>query len=298
MRPPEELTAPEFRTRAGGFFGDEILDGTVVRLRDCAAGARLAARARTLLARILTAPDQSETDPRDFQFLIHPDEFLQRVDEARAAIRADATIHRLVAELFGATACAGMRFDAVRLRAVQHGAHVIPAAAPAYYVHRDTWYANSPAQWNWWLPVYDVEPAQGFAIFPEYFRRPVDNDSGEFDLADWEASGGFQARSPIGRVFPRAKCAEFPAAVTPAEYFLNQDSISGSGPAGSVVIFAAAHLHGTLPNLSGRTRFSLEIRTVRDADLALGRRAPDPDNRSRGSTLASFRRAPDLIPQR
>jgi hypothetical protein len=63
-----------------------------------------------------------------------------------------------------------------------------------------------------------------------------------------------------------------------------------------MLIFSAAQLHSTVPNTSGRTRFSIDFRTVSLMDLETGRGAPNIDNRSTGTTLRDFLRASDFTP--
>jgi hypothetical protein len=45
-----------------------------------------------------------------------------------------------------------------------------------------------------------------------------------------------------------------------------------------MIIFSGAHLHGTVPNRSGQTRFSVDFRLMHIDDLAAGRGAINVDN--------------------
>jgi hypothetical protein len=49
-----------------------------------------------------------------------------------------------------------------------------------------------------------------------------------------------------------------------------------------------AHFHQTRKNATGRTRFSLDFRTVDLADHEAGVGAPNVDNRSTGSTVRDY----------
>jgi hypothetical protein len=203
----------------------------------------------------------------------------EAVTRARRVIVADPTWpDHAQAMLDGIAAAPGaLAIDVPRLRCVPGGGQHIPAAAPVYYAHRDTWYANPKAQINAWIPLHDVDEAVTFEIFPEAFDRAVENDSERFDLEDWEANIGFQNPSPPVDAYPRARG-------------------SGWGPplrfdarAGEILLFAAAHLHATRPHAREEARFSTDFRFVHLDDHHAGLGAPDPDNRSRGSTLASYR---------
>jgi hypothetical protein len=46
---------------------------------------------------------------------------------------------------------------------------------------------------------------------------------------------------------------------------------------GDLLCFSGAHLHASVPNTSGATRFSVEVRTVSAADVQAGRGAPNVD---------------------
>ena len=63
---------------------------------------------------------------------------------------------------------------------------------------------------------------------------------------------------------------------------------------GELLAFSAAQLHSTVPNTSGRTRFSVDFRTVAHADLVAHAGARLVDTNSTGTTLRDFLRCDDL----
>ena len=65
---------------------------------------------------------------------------------------------------------------------------------------------------------------------------------------------------------------------------------------GGVIEFSGQQLHSSVPNHSGRTRFSIDFRTVHIGDLELGHGAPDVDIECTGSTIRDFIRAADFAP--
>jgi hypothetical protein len=65
-------------------------------------------------------------------------------------------------------------------------------------------------------------------------------------------------------------------------------------PPGGVILFSGAQLHSTVPNDSGRTRFSIDFRTVNLDDLAGQVGAPNIDSACSGTSLRDFLRATDL----
>ena len=60
------------------------------------------------------------------------------------------------------------------------------------------------------------------------------------------------------------------------------------------MIFSAAHMHSTVPNNSGRTRFSIDFRTVHIADVVERKGGPNIDSECTGTTLRDYLRGTDL----
>lgn len=166
--------------------------------------------------------------------------------------------------------------DRFRLRGVAPGAERIPAAAAAFYAHRDVWYANPQNQINLWLPLHEVDRSNSFGFYPELFEQPVDNDSETFDYEQFQAGGGFQSTAQT-LAHPRWLAAEQPEPPFAVEL-----------QRGQCLLFSAAHLHRSLPNHSGRIRFSLDMRLVHREEGEAGVGAPNCDNRSRGSVLPDY----------
>jgi hypothetical protein len=65
---------------------------------------------------------------------------------------------------------------------------------------------------------------------------------------------------------------------------------------GGVILFSGAHLHSTVPNTSGRTRFSIDFRTAHVDELVSLGGAPVIDRECTGTTLFELRRASDFAP--
>ena len=64
-------------------------------------------------------------------------------------------------------------------------------------------------------------------------------------------------------------------------------------------MFSGAQLHTTVPNTSGKTRFSIDFRTVHRSDVERGAGAANVDSECTGTNLGDFLRATDLqtLPQ-
>ncbi len=146
--------------------------------------------------------------------------------------------------------------DVPRLRANIPMGHKNEEAEIAYATHRDTWYSNPKSQINFWMPIFDTTDKQSFAFYPDYFDKPVENNSAEFDYDSWIAHGH------------------------PTTHETLSNPISFAAPAGSLVMFSAAHLHQGLAHDENTIRYSIDFRTVHRGDFEKDIGAPDPDNDS------------------
>jgi hypothetical protein len=63
---------------------------------------------------------------------------------------------------------------------------------------------------------------------------------------------------------------------------------------GAILLFSAAQMHSSVPNTSGRTRFSIDFRTVHLDDVVARRGAPNVDSECTGTTMGDYLRATDL----
>ncbi|MCO5165859.1 MAG: phytanoyl-CoA dioxygenase family protein [Planctomycetes bacterium] len=178
--------------------------------------------------------------------------------------------------------------DVPRLRMVTSHGYLTAGVGYAHHPHRDTWYSAPMAQLNWWLPLWEMDATSAVAFHPRHWEVPVPNDSSEFDYYEWNAVGRAQAAKHVTsdtRKQPR-----------PLEPPALQPELRPVVPPGGVVLFSGAQLHSTAPNTTGRTRYSIDVRTVDLRDLLEGRGAPNVDSRPRGTSLRDFRRMSDDAP--
>lgn len=242
---------------------------------------------RSLVDALLPEIDEvlgADGSARTAQFRLSDSDLFERVGGLRKRFYCSPEFHERAGRLMASLgfASADNAFDPVRLRVIAHASHLNPAAAPLFYGHRDTWYSNSQSMISWWIPLHDVAAEETFEFFPDDFSRPVRNDSEVFDFDHWVRDGqrrriGWQD-SETGRVERYPQLLEDPRG----------RRIAVTCRAGDILLFSAQHLHQTRPNLTGRTRFSVDFRTVHLGDHAAGRGAPNVDNRSTGSSLAQF----------
>jgi hypothetical protein len=177
-------------------------------------------------------------------------------------------------------------FDVPRLRTSTSDNYLTTGLAYAFHPHRDTWYSAPMMQVNWWLPVYDVSPENVVAFHPHYFTAPVKNGSERYNYYEWNRDSRAAAAQQIGKdTRPQPK---------PEEEIQLDPQIRPVPPVGGVMIFSGAQLHSSVPNTSGRTRISIDFRTVHRTDVKNGRGAANVDSKCTGTTMRDYLRVSDL----
>jgi Phytanoyl-CoA dioxygenase (PhyH) len=177
-------------------------------------------------------------------------------------------------------------FDVPRLRTATSDNYLTTGIAYAFHPHRDTWYSAPPSQLNWWLSVYDITEDNGLAFHTRYFNEPVKNSSRTYDYYQWNKNSRGSAAQHIKsdtRVQPK-----------PEEEITLDPQVRIVTPSGGVSIFSGSHLHSTVPNTSGVTRFSIDFRTVHIDDVNAKMGARNIDSECTGTSLRDFLRVSDL----
>jgi hypothetical protein len=177
-------------------------------------------------------------------------------------------------------------FDVPRMRSSTSGGYLTSGIAYAFHPHRDTWYSAPMCQLNWWLPIYEVEPDNVMAFHPRYWDEPVPNSSYEYNYYEWNATSRKEAGQHV-----LTDTRKQPKATEPIE---PDPQIRIVGPPGSTVIFSAAQLHSSVENTTGRTRFSIDFRTVHLDDVVARRGAPNIDSACTGTTMRDYLQVGDL----
>src|SRR5262249_47636504 len=121
----------------------------------------------------------------------------------------------------------------------------------------------------------------------DYWNRPILNSSDEFNYQDWVQDGRKNAAQHVARDSRRQSEALEPIEVEPDLRLVVEP--------GALIIFSAAHLHSTVNNISGRTRLSIDFRTVSLDDLRENRGAPNIDSACRGTTIRDYLRGSDFV---
>ena len=232
----------------------EALFGGALVVFSAMAGVRaLVGRVRTILAETF-----GTDDPTCAEGVLSARDFRRLALLARRRVVGDAA----VAEHWSTTlATAGfapnaMWLDRIRLRVVPSRLDIDHRRLQTLPPHRDTWASGIPAQVNWWLPLHPLADTRTMLVWPQFFRRPIPNDAGQWC---------FEAARGGGKLLPSAQ-APPPGAPVPVRI-----------EPGELLAFSAAHLHSGTADASGFTRFSIDTRTVWEADRIAGRGAPNVD---------------------
>jgi hypothetical protein len=173
-----------------------------------------------------------------------------------------------------------------RLRTSTSDEYLTSGISYAFHPHRDTWYSAPLCQVNWWMPVYEIVPENIMAFHPRYWSQPVRNSSRVYNYQEWNQTSRQNAAQHIKadtRVQPR-----------PEEVMELDPQLRVATRVGSIMLFSAAQMHSTVPNSSGRTRFSIDFRTIHLDDAATRRGAPNVDSACTGTTMGDYLRGTDL----
>lgn len=178
-------------------------------------------------------------------------------------------------------------FDVPRLRSSTSDDFLTSGIAYAWHPHRDTWYSAPQCQINWWMPVFELASENAMAFHSRYWNRPVKNNSDGYNYYEWNKLYRGAAVTQILKEDPRP----LPRATEDIEL---EPQLRLICPVGGIIIFSGAQMHSSVPNTSGKTRFSIDFRTVEIEDARTKRGAPKSDERCTGTTMRDYRRGTDL----
>jgi hypothetical protein len=174
-------------------------------------------------------------------------------------------------------------FDVPKPRTSFPKGHLNTGAAFGFPWHRDVWYSAPAQQINWWMPVSRVRADNAMSFDPDNFARPVPNDSGRFDYYQ----NNVDRRTTAAQVTEETQVR--PGAL---DHHVQNELIVLPSP-GAILLFSGAQLHATIPNLSGKARFSVDFRTVDVRDVLEKRGAPIVDVNCTGTAIRDFRNVAD-----
>jgi hypothetical protein len=227
-------------------------------------------------------------DPEKAQFEMPVEEYAALLAELKPKFIHHPESKRLINEMLIDLGCDpdGVYFDVPRMRTSTSDEYLVSGIAYAFHPHRDTWYSAPQCQLNWWLPIYPITAENGLAFHPHYWYTPVSNSSRTYNYGVWNETSRKEAAKHVKsdtRVQPK-----------PEEEVQLDPQIRPLVEPGGIMLFSAAQLHSSVPNTSGRTRFSIDFRTVHIDDVRSHSGAPNIDCECTGTTMGDYLRISDL----
>jgi hypothetical protein len=232
-------------------------------------------------------------DPETAHLSMPVERYAQILADLKPAFIHHPESKRLIRELLVDLGCDPERtyFDVPRLRSSTPGGYLTTGIAYAFHPHRDTWYSAPRCQLNWWLPISALEHNNGLAFHPQYWNRPLKNGSRNYNYAEWNRASRFDAAKHIG-----IDTREQPKAEEPFDW---ADEIRPLCPTSGLILFSGQQMHSSVENTTGRTRWSVDFRTVHLDEVLAGSGAPNIDSECTGTTMGDYLRCTDLahVPQ-
>lgn len=269
------ITDDERRTR--------IYNGHVLVYSASPESIALIEHARGLISELFGAKD-----PQTAQYDMPVDDYVALLAELKPRFIHHPDSKRHIQALLGSFGCDSdaTYFDLPRMRTSTSDSYLTSGIAYAFHAHRDTWYSAPFSQLNWWIPIFDVQPENVMAFHPQYWSNPVANGSERYNYYEWTQNSRFNAAQHV-----KTDTREQPK---PEEPMQLEPQVRVVPEPGGVMIFSGNQMHSTVPNTSGKTRFSIDFRTVNIDDVKARREAPNVDSACTGTSLRDFLRVTDL----
>ena len=238
-------------------------------------------------ARELIEEAFGSADPTEAQHHIASEEYIAILARLKPKFVHHPKAKQLLQKVLGELGCdlSKTYFDVPRLKSVTHGAQK-SGLTYGIHPHRDTWYSAPFCQINWWLPVYPIGMNSALAFHPRYWKEPVRNGSSRFNHYRWNKYARKAAADNFEEYTANQPQPEEPIELEP--------QVRVICPVGGVIIFSGAQLHSAVPNTSGKTRFSIDFRTLNVDDVVAKAGAPNVDSAATGTTLRDFLRGTDF----
>jgi hypothetical protein len=227
-------------------------------------------------------------EPQRAQFEMSQEKYVAVLEVLKPKFIHHSTSKRLIQGLLNELGCdlSKTYFDVPRLRTATSDNYLTSGLAYAFHPHRDTWYSAPQCQINWWIPVYDIVPENCMAFHPRYWTQPIKNGSRDYNYYRWNKESRASAAKQIKTDTRKQPHAEEPMELDPQVRMVCK--------VGGIILFSGAHMHSTVPNSSGYTRFSIDFRTVHVDDVMSASGAPNIDSECTGTTLRDYLRGTDL----
>jgi len=259
-----------------------LFSGEVLLFRNVPAMQELISYTDRLLKKYL-----GDDDPTTIQERLNEADYLELMGQAQHEFR---TSQESKALFFKALTQVGVDpattyWDHFPLRAVPCGGTHNGGRCGWVDVHRDSWGATIDAQLNWWAPIYPLTAERSMAFYPEYWQRPLANDT-----AIWSIDEYIHQRNLLPNKERKVPYSSVPL---PTEAVDDSHVCPVMLEPGDLLCFSSAQLHASVENTTDRTRFSVEMRTVNIDEVLAGHGAPNVDNEGPHPMYKWFRRICD-----
>jgi hypothetical protein len=227
-------------------------------------------------------------DPERAQYELPLERFVAILGELKPRFIHHPESKRHVAAVLASYGCDldKVYFDVPRLRSSTSDQYLTTGIAYAWHPHRDTWYSAPPCQINWWMPIFPLASENAMAFHPRYWGHGIANSSREYNYYRWNQ----QHRGGHVTTYVKSDPRPLPRATVPVEL---EPQIRLLPPPGGMLVFSGAQMHSSVPNTSGKTRWSIDFRTVHLDDAVHRRGAPKSDEQCTGTTMRDYLRASD-----
>jgi hypothetical protein len=228
-------------------------------------------------------------DPETAQHHMPVERYAQILGELKPNFIHHPESKQHIKAIFGELGCSLEKtyFDVPKMRSSTSHNYLTTGIAYAWHPHRDTWYSAPQCQINWWIPIFDIQSDNAMAFHPNYWNRPVLNSSKGYNYYLWNQQHRGGHVSQFLKEDPRPLPKSMEAMVLEPQLRLIV-------PAGGIILFSAAQMHSSVPNTSGRTRFSIDFRVVHLDDVKAKQGAPKIDEECTGTTMRDYLRATDF----
>lgn len=193
--------------------------------------------------------------------VLEKEKFVEYVTNVKKLFTNSKESHQLISEFIKHTGLDIEKcvFHAPRIRVIPPASYLSSGISYNYKPHRDTWYGAVNSQINAWMPLNLLTECQGMWMAPSYFNTPILNSSSSYSVKNWMESERWKAASNIAqetRVHPQ-----------PIDTILESDKITYLCNPSDVLLFSAAHLHGSNTNTTDKIRYSIDFRFIYLPDL-------------------------------
>jgi hypothetical protein len=245
-------------------------------------------RALCEFARCLIEEEFCSHDPRTVQWQLSVEEYAGILSRLKPKFIHHPHSKQYIQGMLNELGCDPEKtyFDVPKMRSSTSDNYLTAGIAYAWPPHRDTWYSAPACQINWWLPIYEIGNNDGLAFHFRHWAQPVQNSSNQYNYYEWNKVHRGAAPQYL-KVDPRP-------IPRPTENIDLEEQIRPVCPAAGIILFSAAQLHSTVPNTSGKTRFSMDFKSIHIDDVRAKRGAPNLDAACTGTSLRDFLRGDDL----